>query len=159
MPQLSGRLPWARWGIALSIALNLFFAAFIGAQAWRLQQPEYPHSILARGLATGQVTQDLLRLLAKRLPPADARILQDAFAARMQEITAIQQAASEAMQQVRIDIGRQPFDPDRLRADLLAARATRQKISPIVEAILLDALPRMSNDGRLALSRHHVLQE
>jgi hypothetical protein len=54
---------------------------------------------------------------------------------------------------VRDDIGAVPFDAEKLRADLDASRAARDKLRPLIEQALLEALPQMSEDGRRILSQ------
>ncbi len=152
------RMRWTHVAIILSVALNLFLVAFLGAQIWRLR---HPGGVLAlatsRGLATGAVTQLVLRQLIEKLPPADAAIFRNAFAARLPEMIMLQRQSIEAMEQARTDIARLPYDNDKVRADLNAGRAARQKIGPLLEETLLDILPRMSEEGRRTLSEYRLL--
>lgn len=158
MRRPAGGMRWIHWAVGLSIALNLFFAAFIGAQAWRNRHPEGIFTVATTGiLARGAIGEGVLKQLMSQLPADDGRILQDALGPKLPEVMAWQRHLAEAMERVRADIAQQPFDKDRLRADLLAAREVRQTISPLIEEVLLDALPRMSDRGRIVLSQYRLL--
>ncbi len=135
--------------VALSVALNLFFLAFVGARMWHAGDA-------TRDLVSGVVVRVILQRVTDSLPPDDGRILQQAAAARLDRLSHWQQQSREAAEQVRRDIAATPFDLERTRADLLAARQTRQQLSPVIEDILLDALPRMSDEGRRVLSEQRL---
>jgi len=138
-----------RWLVAVSIALNLFFAAFLGAQAWRAHQamPE-----AERGLAQGIVQQ-----LAAKLPPEDAKLLRRTFLAKLPAILAAQGESADGLEQLRSDIAHAPLDMDKIRADLQPIRDGRQKSRAAVEDALLDLLPGLSPEGRQALSQYRFL--
>ncbi|WP_316977396.1 periplasmic heavy metal sensor [Shumkonia mesophila] len=155
-----GRFRWTYWAVGLSIAFNLFFAGFIGAQAWRHRHPESLLSeVIADGPVGGVVVQAILRQIAEKLPPADGHILRGAFARKFPELVPLWRQSFQAVERVRADIAERPFDGDKTRTDMLAAREARQQVSPLIEGILLDALPRMSDEGRLALSQYRLLPQ
>jgi uncharacterized membrane protein len=154
----SRRVRWARIGVAASIALNLFLLAFAGGQAWRLTRSG---SLLALSTSSdfvsGVLAERLLRRITSVLPPADGRLVHAAFAPRMPEVIGLGRRAFLAVERAREDIGAKHLDLDKVKADLAAANDARQAIRPIVQGTLLDVLPRMSAQGRLALSQYRVL--
>ena len=149
----------ARWGIGLSIALNLFFAAFIGAQAWRLHHLGEVISLpRGGGLASADV-QSIIEKLAKNLPPADGRLIRGAFAAKMPQLVALQAELLRTSELVHADIAQKPFSADKLQTDMNAAAVARQQIPPVIQDVLLDVLPQMSDEGRLVLSQYWLLPQ
>jgi uncharacterized membrane protein len=140
--------------MVLSLALNLFLVAFVGAQAWRARNTE---SMLLTASSEGGITaHGILRQLADKLPPEDGRLLRDAFAARLPELATLRRQSVQAMDRVRDDIARRPFDADRTRADMRAAREARRNLAPVIEETMLDVLPRMSDEGRIALGQYRL---
>ncbi len=70
----------------------------------------------------------------------------------------MQRQSRAATERVRADIGARPLDVEKLRADLDASRAARDKLRPAIQQILLDVLPQLSDDGRTILSTYRVAQ-
>lgn len=154
----SGKMAWGRRAIVLSIALNVFLIAFIGVQIWRYRDPTGFLSLATtRSFASGEIAQTLIARLSDRLPPQDAALLRQAFVARLPDLVRLQRQSFEAVEQVRRDVGEPSYDDAKVRADMDSARASAQKIRPVVEEILLDVLPRMSPEGRKALSEIRLL--
>ncbi len=154
----NGRFGWTHWLLGLSIGLNLFFAAFIGAQAWRIRHSEGFLPVTgSNSLATGAIIGSIVQQIASKLPPDDARTIHDAFAAKLPELIALQQQSRQAIEQLRVDIVQRPYDNNKSRTDVLTAREARQKLGRIIEETLLEVLPRMSDGGRLALSQYRLL--
>ncbi len=78
MPYLS-QVPWDRpWWvkvlIVLSIALNIFFLAFVMGQAW--------HGWHRQPACAALSPREVLRQLERRLPESDARVPRQSFASR-----------------------------------------------------------------------------
>lgn len=134
---------WAPLAIGFSVALNIFLVGFLLAQLW---------SGHVQPVAEGLPAREVLRQLAEQLPPADAEHLRRAFASRAPELVRIRREARAAGEQVRADIGAVPLDTEKLRADFEATRAAREKLRPLIEQALLEALPQMSEEGRKILS-------
>ncbi|WP_186455772.1 periplasmic heavy metal sensor [Nitrospirillum pindoramense] len=138
----------------LSLALNLFLLAFLGAQQWRQRAvlgalpPTLARSAAGNALAT------IIGQLAEQLPPEDSRLLRDAILSHMGQLEAAQGRFADAMSQVRAEIDRTPLDPDALRAAMAHAREERQPISPVLEDIMMEVLPKMSPEGRHILARY-----
>jgi len=151
MAELLGRSRWTLWAVGLSVALNLFLLGFLGAQAWRLHAPESSDAPAADTLGPG-----FFRQLAGTLPPADARLLRSALGARLPEMIGLRRDWQQAAERLRTDIAQLPYADDKVRADLAAVQAARQKLRPLTEDLLLTILPQMSDEGRQALSRARV---
>jgi len=151
MRDLVGRPRWTLWVVGLSIALNLFLLGFLGAQAWRLHQPEGAAASAGDTLGPG-----FFRQLARDLPPADARLLLSALGARLPEMIGLRRDWQQAVERLRTDIAQVPYADDKVRADLAAVQAARQKLRPVTEDLLLTILPQMSDEGRRALSQTRV---
>lgn len=134
-----------RWVLAVSLALNVFLAAFIGVQAWRLHH--------VRG---AMVAESLFKQIAERLPSEDRAILRRAFLVRAPSLMAAGARSREAMEQVRADIDHVPYDDAKLRADLEAAREPRQRMGQLVEEILLESLPKLSDQGRKVIGEYRL---
>ena len=133
---------WALLAIGFSVALNIFLVGFLLAQLWSSPAPE-PEALAPR---------EILRQLAKQLPPADAEHLRRAFASRAPELVRTRREVRAASEQVRADIGATPFETTKLRADFEAMRIARERLRPLIEQALLEALPQMSEEGRTILS-------
>lgn len=153
----ASREVWRRRGLVASLGLNLFLLGLLGAQFWqgRGRAPETPQAMASLGL-TGRPGETLARIAAL-LPPEDAAVLRGAFRARLAELVAAGGASRAALEQARRDLAAEPLDLARLRADLLAAREARQRLSPLLEAALLEAAPRLSPAGRNTLARARLL--
>ncbi len=141
--------------LAVSIALNLFLVALVGAQRWRavqVQRMAMPaHSLVeGRGIADPEGT---LQEFLARLSPDDAAILQGAVRARLGDLLNARRDYVLAVARAREEIARDPVDPAAVREAIAEARRQRQRFGPLLEGILLDAVPRMTPEGRRALSR------
>jgi uncharacterized protein YhaN len=153
MPQLTpSRL---RVILAVSIALNLFLVALVGAQRWRAVQVQRM-ATPAIGLGEGRGMRDpegTLQEFLARLSPSDAAILQAVARARLGELLNARRDFVSAVERARAEIGRDSIDLTALREAMAEARRQRQRFGPLLEGILLDAVPRMTPEGRRALSR------
>lgn len=141
--------------LAVSIALNLFLVALVGAQRWRvvkLQRMAMPAFSLVEGRGVRDPEGTLQEFVA-RLPPDDAALLQGAARARLGELLDARRDFVAAMARAREEIARDAVDPTALREAMAEARRQRQRFGPVLEGILLDAVPRMTPEGRRVLSR------
>jgi len=144
----------ARAALAASLAVNVFLLGFTMVR--QLPLPEWHASPAARPERPGLFSMRTLEPLLNALPAADAALLRDAFLARRDEILAARRGFQEAMEPLRAEIRRDPVDPDRLKDAMETARYKRQQFLPIVEQVLLRAVPEMSPQGRQVLSNFHV---
>jgi Heavy-metal resistance len=142
--------------IVVSIALNLFCVAFIGEQAWRSHAEE--HGAMQIGAGGGPLPlRTLLQQINGNLPPEDAALLRSEFAARIPDLITLRRNSVQAVERVRVDIAQQPFDPEKTRRDMLLSQEARQKTAAVIQAALLDVLPRMSDQGRRQLADYRIL--
>lgn len=154
MPPLTPRR--LRVILAVSIALNLFLAAFVGAQRWkavRLERLALP----AAGFLEGEGMRDpegAVQRLGTTLPRADAALLRRAVLTRLDALAEARRGFAAAVERTREEVARNPVDPTALRAAIEEARRQRQRFGPLVEEILLDIVPRMSPEGRQVLARY-----
>jgi uncharacterized membrane protein len=155
MPRLTpGRL---RGILVVSIAVNLFLAALVGAQRWQavqLRRMAVPaiSALERQGLQAPETT---LERLGAALSRDDAAILLGAARARLGTLLSMKADFVAAAEHVRREIARDPVDPAGLRVAIAEARRQRQRFGPLLEDIVLDAVPRMSPEGRRVLSQVH----
>ncbi|MBN8898178.1 MAG: periplasmic heavy metal sensor, partial [Rhodospirillales bacterium] len=124
--------------------------AFLGVQGYRWRVAE-------RQIVSGGLVEIAIDQVSSKLSPEDARILRSAFMSHSGELATLQRQWLLAVEETRRDIGAQPFDAAKFKADLQAVREARSRISPVIEALLLEAIPRMSEAGRQAISRYRLL--
>lgn len=153
MPRLTpGRL---RGILVASVAVNLFLAAIVAAQGWQavqLRRMAVPAitALERQGLREPEGT---LERLGAELSRDDAAILLGAARARLAALLSVKVDFAAAVEHARQEIVRDPVDPVRLRSAIAEARRQRQRFGPLLEDIVLDAVPRMSPEGRRMLSQ------
>jgi hypothetical protein len=153
MPPLTpGRL---RAILVVSIALNLFLLALVGAQGWQAAQlrREAMPAISALERQGLQDPEGTLRRLGAELSRDDAAVLVGAARARLSVLLSVKADFALAVERAREAVARDPVDPASLRSAIAEARRHRQRFGPLLEDILLDALPRMTPEGRRVLSQ------
>lgn len=147
-----------RIALAASLAVNVFFVAFVGAQLWR-SRTDLPSfvgdSAQTPGLA---VAQRALQRAADALPASDRAALRQALMARIPVLREAQEQYLQAAEAARKEVSRTPIDPVALRSSIDAAVVARQKIAPIVGDLLADAILHMSDEGRQSLSTYRPKQ-
>ncbi|MCR6632553.1 MAG: periplasmic heavy metal sensor [Magnetospirillum sp.] len=91
--------------------------------------------------------------MAQGLPEADARILRQALEAHRPELDNDEdpRLGSEQMRQV---LSADPFDLEAFRRMSSQFRARQERRGEVITAIMADALPRMSPEGRRHLADH-----
>jgi uncharacterized membrane protein len=141
--------------LAISLAVNLFGIAFVGARLWH-NHTVRGALIEADGGTAAPPVRTILRQIIASLPAKDGVILREAFIARLPELAALNRASIGAAEQVRIDIAQQPFDFAKTQADMLVSRDARQKTGAAVQETLLGVLPKMSDEGRRALAHYRL---
>lgn len=145
-----------RLALAASLAVNLFLVAVVGGQQIRRHLAS-PSGDLPVGFWSldGSPAPQVVQILAA-LPAGDAAVLREAIAAHREQLVAARAEFARAMQVVRTEIARTPVDGDRLRDAIEQARRARQAFGPMLQAILVTAVPRMSEQGRQVLSAHPI---
>ena len=143
-----------RIALAASLAVNIFFVAFVGAQLWR-SRTDLPSfvgdSAQTPGLAVAQMA---LQRAADALPANDRAALRQALMARIPVLRETQEQYLQAAEAARKEVSRTPIDPAALRSSIDAAVVARQKIAPIIGDLLADAILHMSDEGRQRLSTY-----
>jgi uncharacterized membrane protein len=124
-----------------SLCLNVLLGAFI-ATRWL-------DGVRAPMLAASP--PQLMEMLARRLPSADAQILRRAFRQRQAEFAAGQADYLRALGTTAELVARPQLDTDALRKAVSEARDKRMKVGDLAVEVLLEALPQMSLEGRRGL--------
>jgi hypothetical protein len=145
-----------RLALALSLGFNLFAAAFVGEIGWRHWGQGRVASLVDDSNDASPL-RGILRQILETLPPEDAALVREAFAARLPELMMLRRQSVQATEKVRSDIAQSHFDIDRTRADMGASREARQKMAVVIQDTLLKVLPDMSDAGRSKLATYHVL--
>ncbi|MDE1145537.1 MAG: periplasmic heavy metal sensor [Azospirillaceae bacterium] len=140
--------------LTLSLALNLFLLAFVGAQQWRERAVlrMLPPSVAAT--PGGNALASAFIDLAENMPADDRRLLREAILSHMAQLEQAQAGFIQAMDQVRAEIDRTPLDDDALRAAIANARTQRQPLGLVLEDIMMDVVPKMSPEGRHVLGHY-----
>jgi hypothetical protein len=141
--------------LAISLVVNLFGLAFIGARLW--------HNRVGRGVlietesgGAAPSMRAVLREIIANLPSKDGEMLRDAFIGRLPELAMLNRQSLAAVDQVRADIAQQPFDLAKTQADMLISRDARQQIGAAIQETLLGVLPKMSDEGRRTLAQYRL---
>lgn len=151
IPTASGTPRRLRRILIASLAANVFLLGFIGAEAWRARHR-------GDGLGAGALPGAILPRILERLPPPDGRLLRDAFARRLPELVERRRGSRQATERLRVEIARTPLDPEGVRRAMREAREARARVGALVQEILVDALPRMSDEGRRTLGEQRLLR-
>ncbi|WP_083897461.1 periplasmic heavy metal sensor [Azospirillum sp. B506] len=128
----------------MSLALNLFLAAILGAMlAGTARQPEPP--------PFRPMPDRFVEHMAASLSGADAARLRAVFEPLRPRYEALTQDYREEGQRVRDLLQAEPVDFDSLNATIAAARAKRRLIAELTEQTVLRVLPDLSPAGRLKM--------
>ena len=138
--------------LVASLAINIFFAAFLGAQYWH-SRTDLPSLAGGSGITPSVAfTQMVLQKVADALPADDRAVLRQALLSHAPALRGAQQDYLDAIDAARQEVARTPLDPAALKASVDAAVAARQKMAPIIGTLLADAILHMSAEGRRILS-------
>ena len=142
MKQFSISWDRARGGLLLaSLCLNVLLGAFIVTR-W------------VEGVRNPMVTaapQQLVELLARRLPRADADILRRVYRGKEQQFAAGQADYQTSLAAAGRLLSEPQLDKAALRSTMTEARDKRIRIGDLAIATFLEALPQMSVEGRRGL--------
>jgi uncharacterized membrane protein len=132
---------WRRVALPASTILNLFLLALIGGYVWHLHHGAAERLPLARILSNMQA----------RLDPPDA----DAFRAVMEHsepgLGLAAQNVSKARRDLEAQLTAEPFDKQKARQALAEWRSAAGQFLDTYGDTLIDALARVSPDGRRRL--------
>ncbi|MGE5517209.1 MAG: periplasmic heavy metal sensor [Bacteroidota bacterium] len=129
--------PWL-WLLVASLALNVFLGVSAGTRF--LREPKGPPR-----------PEGMILEMAEALPEADARILRQALDARRDELSPGEDP-KKRFDEMRAVLRAEPFDPEAFERVSSEFRAKHERGGRIIGEILMDALPRMSPEGRKALA-------
>jgi uncharacterized membrane protein len=129
-----------RWGLAASIALNLFLVALI---ATHLLSPQHAGRRMA---PTTRIDS-----LAATLPTPDGDKLRAALQARS-DIGAALDELRAAQDKVRGILRTEPFDQAALKQAMAAARARHQVVEAAIQDLIAGVAGQMSAEGRAKIA-------
>jgi uncharacterized membrane protein len=144
--------------LAGSIAFNLFAAAFITAQRVRSEMAGRVLPAIIAQTPAGRVAERIFERLAGGLSAHDADIVHQAILAHRPELAATQQDFINAVGGLQTVLQAEKLDTQKLQPAIEKARLARQEIGPVVEAIMMQALPQISPQGRQSLARFRFVR-
>lgn len=136
-----------RWGLLLSLAVNLFFVGTVGALVVRSYLAVPP--AIAERPRTAEARIDRL---AATLPPSDADKLRAQFKSESSSAEAARETYDRALEQVRTALHAEPFDGDALRAAMANARSARLALDQVLQEVIATSAAQMSPAGRSQLA-------
>ena len=131
--------PSLRLALTLSVAVNLFLLAVIAAPH------VFPPPPRERGEA--RVVERILR----QLPEPDRPAFQAAHERHAPTLQRTFEAVRESRARMREALGSEPFDPAKFDRAVEDWRKTSDAARQAIHAMMLDAAPKMSSQGRVAL--------
>jgi len=139
-----------RFGTAVliaSLALNAALGGYLGVNAWRRFQ-------ISKEIGT---PPGFLRLVRWRLPAADKAILDAEVDKKGQEFAGAQFDAQRAMRVAIASLRRSDFNEADFRAAVKDARDKRLRVSDLSLEVFVDAMAKISPEGRTALVPRRAL--
>ena len=127
--------PWL-WLLVASVALNVFLGVTVGTHFFR-DPPKGPPP------RPGMMILDM----AETLPPDDARILRQAFEVHREQFPP-DSGTPHGFERMRDVLTAEPFDLEAYLCMESEFRASREREGAMIGALLADALPQMSPEGR-----------
>lgn len=127
------------WILLGSMALNVFLAIVIGKH---MAIPPFPPPRPTR----------IIEEIADKLPKADAQILRDSLNAHEAELKEEDHGPEVFHKKMRDVLTAPQFDPEAFRAVADEFQARRERIGSTLTRVMLDALPKMSPEGRQAVA-------
>lgn len=124
-----------------SLCLNVLLVAYIGTQwfdRWRM-----PIIVAA--------PTRLMEAIARRLPSDDADVLWRVYRTREAEVTAAQSDYRAAMTAAGELLAAEPLNMDAVREAIVKARTERIELGDLSIAVVIEALPQISPEGRKKL--------
>ncbi|WP_082109220.1 periplasmic heavy metal sensor [Azospirillum thiophilum] len=144
-PSIRRRWPW--FLLVGSLALNMLAGGFVVAHAFRPPPPPPgPEQMLERFVDDA----------ARRLSPADAKILRKAIDDARPMFVRIQVGREEFVPRLRTELMADSFDPVRLKSLFDTLHANDAKLRSELEARLVETLSRLSPEGRLRLAESRL---
>lgn len=138
-----------RWTLPVSLLLNVFLIGVIATLAFTAFTHDAPPSGRRHGPPN---PMRLVERMAETLPSADAAILKEAFARRAAEIQRSQEGMEAMPSRLRAATGAEPFQLDALATAFADGKAARDGLDDAIASAVLDAVSRMSPEGRHKLA-------
>jgi uncharacterized membrane protein len=145
MSQTIHRSPgWHRIALAISIVVNLFLVALIGG-----------HLLLGRtgGQPAPDTWAQVLASMEANLPPRDAAAFRQVLLDNAPKYAAAQQRLIAARRQYEQQVIAEPFDPAAVRQSFAKWRTAFNEFFDLFNGPLVDALAKISPEGRRKLPR------
>lgn len=128
-----------RWLLPISLAINVFFVVVaLRHRPFMHPRPPDPGSIVA--------------YLKSNLPAADQAILEKSFAEHFNGAIDPRRAHADFTNRLRAVLTTTPFDGDALKQVLMDGRAERLAMEDALLATILDAVTKISPEGRAKLA-------
>lgn len=133
--------PWLRNGLLFaSLCLNAILVGYV-ATVW--VKAERPFEALAG--------PKIVERVANRLPPADAEIFRQAYRSRQSDFSSARADYVWALVKPIRLLREEHLDIDALRQAMADSRARRLKVGDLVTETFIDAVAKMSLEGRRKL--------
>jgi uncharacterized membrane protein len=136
-----------RWGLLISLAINLFFVGAVGALAVRSHLATDVPVAETRRTAEARIDR-----IAATLPAADAATLRAKFALERSSAEAAREAYDRSLEEVRTALRAEPFDGSALTAAMANARSERVALDQVLHEIIAASAAQMSPEGRSRLA-------
>ena len=137
------REPWRTRLLFISFGINLLLIPTVASHLWPRRPPITP------GLPR---TEMIINHMAADLPPADAVLLRETMERHLGDIEAARVQMLAARGAMSRAIGRAPYDPAAVEATMHRWQAAWQNWSETLGQGMVDALPSLSDQGRMALA-------
>lgn len=132
----------SRWLLPFSLALNVFFATVIAMRPPHFGHPPGPPN-----------PNHIVERIADVLPPADAAILRQVFAAHSADIERGHALMHVMPNRVRAILAAPQLDNAALGQVMADDRAARATMDEAIQAVVMETIPKLSDEGRARLSR------
>ncbi len=128
------------WLLLASLAANVFLGVTVGMHFSRGPKGPPPRP------------ERLLEEMADVLPPEDARVLRAAMEAHRTDFSESRDEPRRHHEQIRLALMAEPFDVEAFRRASSEFRAKRERMGDRLDVVLIEALPKMSPEGRKRLA-------
>jgi uncharacterized membrane protein len=128
--------------LAVSLLLNVFLGSvLVGRMQSRPPQP-----------APEQKSDRIIERMASTLPESDGKILRSVSQSRQTSFAGLTAEVEKARDEVRRILRAEPFDQAALQAAFAEVRQRRQAVHEAIHAVLIEAAPQLSPEGRQKLA-------
>jgi uncharacterized membrane protein len=128
--------------LPLSLAVNILLLSYVGGRTLGASETA----------AFRHDPQQRLEMLAGLLPPADAKLLRDAYRERGTVFAVAHSNHEEAMKKILALMAQPELDLPALRAAMAKARSHNERINDLLSETLLETVQKMSANSRAAFA-------